>query len=284
MLLNVALNWLLIEPHFGLPGHGVVGSATASVIATWVGFLAIAWVFLRDGGASPKGLRLAELRRVLRFGLPNGVNWLLEIPPFNLFINAVVGHHGTTALAAFNIVIQINRVSFMPAFGLASAGAILAGEAIGRGAKNEVGPIVRMTGAVAAGWMAAVGGIYFALPEPLVGMFQPRGGAASDLLVVGASMLGLSAIWQIFDAAGLTLSEALRAAGDTLFCMVARIVLAWAVFIPSAFWLVRTGTGGTTGIILCMAAYIAALALTFGIRFASGGWKRIELVEEAPLP
>jgi MATE family multidrug resistance protein len=284
MLLNVALNWLLIEPHFGLPGYGVVGSATASVIATWLGFFVIAWGFARDRAPSPRSFRFEEFRRVLRFGLPNGVNWFLEFSAFILFINAVVGHLGTTELAAFNVVIQINSISFMPAFGLASAGAILAGEAIGRGMRREVWPIVRLTGTVAAGWMGAVGVAYFVVPEPLVGMFRPRGELASDLLVTGASMLVLSAFWQVFDAAGLTLSEALRAAGDTFFCMVARIVLAWLVFIPSAWLLVRSGSGGTTGVILCMAGYIALLALTFGLRFASGRWKRIELVGEPAAP
>jgi Na+-driven multidrug efflux pump len=66
--------------------------------------------------------------------------------------------------------------------------------------------------------------------------------------------------------------------------MVARIVLAWLVFIPSAWLLVRSGSGGTTGVILCMAGYIALLALTFGLRFASGRWKRIELVGEPAAP
>lgn len=280
MSLNVALNWLLIEPHFGLPGYGVVGSATASVIATWAGFFAIGWGFLRDGASSPRGFRLSEFRRVLRFGLPNGVNWFLEFSAFILFINAVVGHLGTTELAAFNIVMQINSISFMPAFGLASAGAILAGEAIGRRARGEVWPIVRLTGAVAASWMTAVGVVYFVIPEPLVGMFLPRGEVAGNLLAIGATMLGLSAFWQLFDAFGLTLSEVLRAAGDTLFCMIARIVLAWLVFMPSAWFLVRTGSGGTLGVIACMAGYIALLAATFALRFASGRWKRIELVEE----
>ena len=39
-------------------------------------------------------------------------------------------------------------------------------------------------------------------------------------------MLALSALWQLFDATSMTLSEALRAAGDTTYCMNARIVLA----------------------------------------------------------
>ena len=87
------------------------------------------------------GLNLQELWRVLRFGLPNGVNWFLEFAAFVLFINVVVAHLGTTVLAAFNVVMQINSISFMPAFGVSSAGAIFVGEATG-GSPNLYGDTV----------------------------------------------------------------------------------------------------------------------------------------------
>ena len=150
MVVNVGANWLLIEPHFGLPGYGVAGSAAASVFATWLGFITIAWLFLRDGGLAPSGLAWAEFGRMLRLpGLPNGVNWFLEFAAFLLVRQLPgVGHLGTTELAAFNVVLQINTLSFMPAFGIASAGAILVGEQIGRRALEDVWPTVRMTAIV----------------------------------------------------------------------------------------------------------------------------------------
>ncbi|MFQ5653230.1 MAG: glycine betaine ABC transporter substrate-binding protein, partial [Planctomycetota bacterium] len=46
---------------------------------------------------------------------------------------AAVINIGTATLAAMMVVFNVNSVSFMPAFGLASAGAILCGQAIGRG-------------------------------------------------------------------------------------------------------------------------------------------------------
>ena len=67
----------------------------------------------------------------MRFGLPNGLNWFLEFAAFQLFVNVVLASLGDTTVAALNAVIAVNSLAFMPAFGLASAGAILAGQAIG---------------------------------------------------------------------------------------------------------------------------------------------------------
>jgi multidrug resistance protein, MATE family len=281
MTANVGLNLLLIEPHFGLPGYGVRGSAWASVIASWLGFAVVAFKFAREPVRGALGLKARELWRVIRFGLPNGVSWFLEFSAFTMFVNLVVGHLGTTELAAFNVMIQINSISFMPAFGLASAGAIQVGEAIGGLRRELVWPIVRRTGAVAATWMVTVGLFYLVAPEVLVGYFQPRGVSAETLVATGAHMLVLSAVWQLFDAVGLTLTEALRAAGDTTWCMGARIVLAWVAFIPAGFLLVRHGNGGTNVVMLTLGAYILALATAFAYRFASGAWKRIQLIEPA---
>ena len=151
MVVNVAGNYLLIEPRLGLPGYGVQGAAWASVLASGVGFLALLIPFLRGVGYDkpkrPLELRWTELLRVVRFGLPNGINWFLEFVAFLLFINLFVAQLGTTVLAAFTVVLQINSVAFMPAFGFATAGAILVGEAIGRAAHEEVWPAVRLTGA-----------------------------------------------------------------------------------------------------------------------------------------
>jgi MATE family multidrug resistance protein len=278
MVTNVLLNWLLIEPHFGLPGYGVVGSAAASVAATWIGFCVVALLFVRDQAPSAGRLRLTEFKRVLRFGLPNGVNWFLEFSALTLFVNVVVGHLGTTELAAFNVAFQINGISFMPAFGLASAGAILVGETIGRNALDRVGGLVRLTGVVTACWMVPVGASYFIAPELLVGMFRPRDAPAGELIAIGTTMLKVSALWQIFDAACITLSEALRAAGDTAWCMGARIVLAWLVFMPSGWLVVNVFDGGPISVMSCVAGYVAALSITFGLRFLSGRWRDINLV------
>jgi MATE family multidrug resistance protein len=116
----VVLNEILINGMFGLPALGVDGAALASTIGTWLGFAVLAVSFRFGWGNAPKpsgplGLNWKELGRVLRFGLPNGINWLLEFTAFQLFVNVVVGGLGGPTVAALNVVIAINSIAFMPA-------------------------------------------------------------------------------------------------------------------------------------------------------------------------
>jgi multidrug resistance protein, MATE family len=286
MIVNVTLNYLLIEPRWGLPGFGVAGAAAASSLATWVGFVAIAALFARVRRGRPGpfqlGLRRAEFVRMLRFGLPNGVNWFLEFAAFLLFINVVVGHLGTTVLAAFNVVLQLNGVSFMPAFGLASAGAIMVGESIGQRAYERVWPLVKLTAQVACAWMGLVGLFYVSSAAWVMAWFRPAALGSEEFLRVGTSMLMLSALWQLCDAIGMTFSEALRAAGDTTWCMLARIVIAWLFFTPLAWTAVLFLEGGVLTVMLSLVGYMLVLSTTLALRFAAGKWRSIDLVGAEP--
>jgi MATE family multidrug resistance protein len=91
----------------------------------------------------------------------------------------------------------------------------------------------------------------------------------------------LSAVWQLFDALSLTLGEALRGAGDTAWCMIARIVLSWLVFTPIGWLAVIVYHGGVRSVIAAMVFYLGVLALAFTLRFLSGRWKNVDLVGEA---
>jgi multidrug resistance protein, MATE family len=281
MVANVALNWIFIDGNLGAPAMGVAGAALASSLASALGFLFLLVAFLAGWGGAPRGdrgrLSGHELWRVVRFGAPNGFNWFLEFAAFQLFVNIVLGDLGTPILAAFNVVLSINMVSFMPAFGLASAGAILAGTAIGQGQRQLVWPSVKLTLLVAGAWMGLIGSVYALAPRPLLSLFARPGD--TSVIEIGAIMLVLSAAWQLFDAIAITLSEALRAAGDTVWTAAVRLLLAWAVFAPSAYYVVHYRDGGPVGAMLCLAGYIALLAALLGYRFRSGAWKKIELIE-----
>ncbi|HSK04129.1 MAG TPA: MATE family efflux transporter [Kofleriaceae bacterium] len=281
---DLFLNWVLIFGNLGAPEMGVNGAALSSTIGSWVGFAFLAVAFYRRWGGAPRGrgrlgLSLRELSRVIRFGLPNGMNWFLEFAAFQLvFVNFVFSGLGDELVAALNVVIAINSVSFMPAFGLASAGAILAGQAIGRGARDAVWPQVKVTLLVTMTWMGAIGVIYIALPVPLMDLFN-EGGSKAALVTTGATMLAISAAWQLFDAIGITLSETLRSAGDTFWTAAMRFVLAWILFLPASFYVVFELDGGALGAMACLVGYLALLAGAFAYRFRSGAWRHIELIE-----
>jgi MATE family multidrug resistance protein len=288
MIANLAGNWLLIGGHAGAPAMGVAGAALASAIASWIGLAFVLAIFLRGGGGTPKATsrvqwRWSELRRVLRFGLPNGANWFLEFGAFSVVINVVVAALGTVTLGALNVVIQVNSVAFMPAFGVATAGAILAGQAIGAGAHDRVWSILRLTLTTTAVWMAAVGLVYTLIPAVVMRRFVDPAEADPDALVrIGAPMLALSAAWQLFDATALTLSETLRAAGDTAWCLKARVVLAWFVFVPAGTLVVFVFDGGSLAVIGCLIGYLALLACAMAWRYRSGAWRSIDLTGKEP--
>ncbi len=285
MVLNVAGNWLLIDGHLGLPAMGVRGAALASTLSSGLAFLGLFAVFVVEGRRAGVGtLSWREFARLLRFGLPSGFNWFFEFLAFSFFLNVVVAGLGTNAIAALMAVIQVNSAAFMPAFAIASAGAILVGQAIGASRKDRVPGTVGLAFAVAGAWQVAVGLAYLAAPDLIMSAFarDPEGAAA--LVETGRRMLLLSVGWQLFDAAATVLAEALRAAGDTAFTLWARVLIAWGVFAPGSWLTVRWFGGGDLAAVAWLIAYLALLAGVLLLRFRSGAWTRIALVEPSPLP
>ncbi len=280
MVLTVAGNWMFIDGHLGAPALGVRGAALSNTLSTGVAFGGLLGVFLwecrRHGVAR---LRRAELLRVLRFGLPSGFTWFFEFAAYAFFVNVVVAGLGTTSLAALMAVIQVNSVAFMPAFGLASGGAILVGQAIGAGQRDRVGALVRLTFVVAAIWQSLVALTYLSAPDLVLSAFARDPASAEALLAAGRRMLVLSATWQLFDAAANVLAEALRAAGDTTFTMWARVVVSWVVWAPGSWISVRLLGGGDAVAVAWLVLYLAVLALVLFLRFRSGAWRRIVLVQ-----
>jgi MATE family multidrug resistance protein len=278
MVLNVLCNWLLIDGHWGLPALGVAGAAWASVGSTGVAFLLLLAVFLFQGGEArwPR-LHGHELVKMLRYGLPSGVNWFLEFLAYTFFVNVVVAGLGTTVLAALMAVMQLNSMAFMPAFAIASAGAIVVGQAIGASARDEVPRIVWLTFTLAACWQVVVGLLFLVAPRWTFSVFT-SGESQGELLAIGARMLMLSVGWQLFDALATTFTEALRAAGDTAYTLWARLGVAWLVFVPGAWVSIRVYGAGEVAAMLWLTAYIGLLALLLYLRFRGGAWRRFNLL------
>lgn len=284
MVLNVGFNWLLIDGNLGLPAMGVRGAALASTLATTLACLFLAGCFVRGVGA-PRvragALRARELWRTLRFGLPAGFNFLIELLAYLVFVNVVVGGLGTSELAAMMAVMQLNSVAFMPAFAVATAGSIFVGQAIGAGARDDVPSTVRLTVATAAGWQGAMGVLYLVAPRLWLAPFVPEG--AAQFLDLAATLLALSATWQLFDGVAVSYAEALRAAGDTTFSLWARAGIGWFVFVPGALITTRWLGYRELAASLWLIVYLALLATVMVLRFRGGRWRTLELVEPSAI-
>jgi MATE family multidrug resistance protein len=280
MVMNVFLCWLLIRGHWGAPAWGVAGSAWAATLATSIAFVFLFVCFalkIKAPKVNAGVLRLRELGRTLRFGLPVGLNFFMDLLAFLVFVNVVVGHLGTTELAATMAVMQLNSVAFMPAFALATAGSIFVGQGIGAGAKDDVPRTVKLTVATTAGWQAFVGLLYVIAPRTFLAPLVPDG--AGRFLDTAAALLILSAAWQLADGVAMAYAEALRAAGDTTFSLWARVVINWVVFVPGALVTTRIFGARELGAASWLIISLGMLATVMVLRFRSGKWRTIELVE-----
>jgi MATE family multidrug resistance protein len=278
MVLNVPLAWLLIHGGGPNPPKPERRSAQASLDPTGAGFAYALGAFANSGRGEPRpGWRWDEFRRVLRFGLPNGVNWFLEFGAFLFFIDVVFAGMGTAALAALMAVLQLNSIAFMPAFGLSNAGAIHVGQAIGADAHDAVSALVRRTLLAAAAWMGVVGVGYALAPRLLLAPFSPGSLAErTAFLAVAVPLLRVAVAWQLFDATTMVFSETLRAAGDTAWPMRVRIAISWGVFVPVTLLTARWG-GGPVVALSWVVLYMAALAALMAWRFRRGAWRSMQL-------
>ena len=306
MVLNLVLNWILIFGNLGAPALGVAGAAYASVASTGTAFVALLVMFILGKGVPspsvaeelaadddtleamaseaplppPSASHWTEFKQLLRFGIPSGLNWFLEMGAFIFFLNVVVAGLGTTGLAAMNSVIQLNSIAFMPAFGIASAGAILVWQALGRSRIDHAKQATRLALYCACTWQTGVGFAYLLFPDALIGLFIDDREANRTFLEIGARMLMLSSAWQLFDAIANTLAESLRAAGDTAFTLCARVAVAWFMFVPLSLAWVTYGDGGEGEAVACLVLYMMALAALLTYRYRSGKWQSISLFGE----
>ena len=80
----------------------------------------------------------------------------------------------------------------------------------------------------------------------------------------------------------LTVSFALRGAGDTRFVSLLTFVLAWQLMVIPTYLLVQA-KGNLNWAWIFATVYILAMALCFTLRFRSGKWKSMRVIEAAPV-
>ncbi|MFA6112262.1 MAG: MATE family efflux transporter, partial [Candidatus Latescibacterota bacterium] len=124
-LVNLTLSWSLINGVAGLPRLGVMGAAAGEVGARVVGAALVLWILVRGRAGMTLHLSLlrpdpALIRRILRIGLPAGVEQLVFRLGMLLFVR-VVAALGTVAFAAHQVALNSESLSFMPGFGFAVA-------------------------------------------------------------------------------------------------------------------------------------------------------------------
>ena len=135
---NIICDYALIFGHWGLPELGNrPGRRGPPISAWWSRRCVLRCCFwgarYRSEYATLRGWKpdLKLLLRLLRYGGPNGVNFMLDIMAFTFFL-FIVGRLGPIPLAATNLAFHINSLAFMPLIGCSIAVSTMVGQRLGR--------------------------------------------------------------------------------------------------------------------------------------------------------
>ena len=111
------------------------------------------------------------------------------------------------------------------------------------------------------------------VPEPLMRIFTDD----PAVIALGAPLLAMGALFQLFDALGIISEGALRGAGDTRWPFVVHTLFGWGFFVPIAYLLGITWGYGLYGAWVGGLAYVIGLSSVLVWRVRSGAWREIEI-------
>ena len=274
---NVFVAWVAINGPFGLPRLGVAGSALGSAAGYTVGGLLLIGVLLRGRNGIRLDLHMGRLdleliKRVLRVGLPTGIERLLMRLGMMVFMRTV-SSMGTNAVAAHAVALRAESISFMPGFGFAVAGTTLVGQGLGARDPKRAEQSGYLTYKLAAGLMAVMGVIFVLAPEPIVSLFTND----TAVIELARTPLRIVGFVQPMLAASMVFPGNLRGAGDTRFPMYVTSASIWIIRVPLAMVLGLALGLGLNGAWLAMAIDLCARGMLFFVRFRSGRWKQAQV-------
>ncbi len=284
MTVNALLAYAWIFGRWGFPSLGIAGAGWATVAGSAASALvALALMFRRKyraDYATLSGWRFdrALFARLMRFGLPAGLQWMLDVLAFTVFL-FLVGRLGDVELAATNIAFTINMVAVLPPLGIGQAVSVLVGQRLGMDRADLAQQSTWAGFRFAWVYMGIVALLYVVVPGAFLYFFLGEGdGKAARVEQLVPVLLRFVAIYSLFDSMSLIFAFALRGAGDTRFVTLISLALAWPIMVLPT-WLAWYYRWGLFWAWTVCSAYVIALGLTFLLRFLAGKWKSMRVIE-----
>jgi MATE family multidrug resistance protein len=286
-VVNCLLDYAWIFGRLGFPAWGVAGAACATVTSQIVGSALLLALMLkaehRRVYRTLAGWRLEPvlLARFLRFGLPTGLQYSVEIGAFALFM-VIVGRIGTVELAASGIAFNLNMIVFMPMLGLGVGVSAVVGRHLGAG---QPGAAERATWSafwMSLAYMSLCSLLYLAAPGLLLAPYAAGADPTTFPAVakVATVLLRFIALYSIFDMMNVVFAAGLKGAGDTVFPLLLTFVLAWGAMLGPAYLACERFGAGAYVAWSTATAYVVLLGLAMLLRFRSGHWKRMRVIED----
>jgi len=283
--LNIVLDYGWIFGHFGLPALGIEGAAWATVCSLWyrvivyLGLMMLPRYRRRYHTWSGRRFNASLLRRLLRYGGPSGLQFLVEIGGFTLFL-LVVGNLGKVAMAATTLAFNFNTLAFVPMLGLGIALSTLVGQQLGQNNPRLAARATWTSLCMALGYMGAMALVYVLFPDVLL-MGHAAGtppAEFAELRDTTVILLRFVAAYCLFDAMNVVFAGALKGAGDTRFILITSLLLTPAP-VAAAWAGIHYLDYGLLWCWVVITLWVCVSGVIYCARFLQGRWRHIRVIE-----
>lgn len=238
LVLNCAINYVLIYGHFGAPEMGVRGAAIGTLTARVVECaIFIVYVFRHDRRVRLRPRDLLHVDRAmfgdfLRVAAPvilTQALWGLS----NALQTVILGHMSDIAIAAQSISSTLFQLLKVTSVGAASAASIIIGKTIGEGrGMARIREYSRTLQVLFVGIGLVLGTALFLIRIPMLRVYNI---AAETRALANAYMIIQSIVLVTMSYQMPVNGGIIRGGGDTKFIMVVDLVSIWGIVLPLSY-------------------------------------------------
>lgn len=278
-LLNVFGNYVLIYGKLGFPKLGVTGAAISTTLSRFVA-CAIGFCIIRFSKSvvvsiRKKGRYLPDMeiiKRVFSIGMPAALEQCVLQSGLTLFARTVSGL-GTTGFAAHQIGLNISGLSFSPSMAFAVASTTLVGQSLGANDVEKARKYADTVHHMAILVACFVGALFILFSHPIARLYT------QDLAVaaMAGTILKILALSQPGQSTQLSISGALRGAGDTMYPLYASIIGIWGFRVIIAYVFINIFHWGLIGAWLALVLDQYTRAVVVFLRYRTGKWKHTKM-------
>lgn len=281
-IVNIILNYIFIYDTrmtqiagknvkmFGF-GYGAVGAGIGTAVSFVVGGILMTIALYKNFYVSPKGCKIRPERTILapciRVGLPVAMERMATCLGHVVFASLVTGL-GTVAFAAHSIALTVEQAFYIPGYGMQTASATLAGNAIGANDQKRLQALTRMLITMILVVMTASGALLFLFAPQLLSIFTKE----HEVIALGTVVLRMVAVSEPMFGVLVILEGIFNGVGDTVKPFYYALFSMWGVRVFLTFLCVHVFHLGSYAVWGCMIANNVCLGSLFIIRYFRGEW------------
>ncbi len=281
-IINIILNFFLIFPttvytlgslEITIPGAGlgVIGAAIASAIAFTLGGVYMTIALWKHPVISPRGQKLTPdmtiLKPCLKVAFPNMLQRFGTSLGY-VFFASMINSLGDISTAAHTIANTVESAFYIPGYGMQTAAATLAGNALGANDKQRMKDFARTIIAIEVILMIFTGGLLFVFAPAMMELFTKD----PEVIRLGSTVLRMVALSEPFYGVSIIIEGILQGVGKTITPFVYNIIGMWGIRIIGTFICTQILGFGLVSAWACMITHNLLLFLMFLIHYLRGRW------------